>query len=127
MVRSPCCPRDIQESSPASQFESINSLALSLLYGPNVTSVHDYWKNHGYDYMDLVGKVMSLLFHMLSRFVIAFLPRSKGLLISWLQSPSQVISEPKRRKSVTASSFTLDLRFSDGAGCHDLRFLNAEF
>ena len=102
-------------------------MALSLLYGPNVTSVHDYWKNHGYDYMDLVGKVMSLLFHMLSRFVIAFLPRSKGLLISWLQSPSQVISEPKRRKSVTASSFTLDLRFSDGAGCHDLRFLNAEF
>ena len=48
-----------------------------------------------------VGKVMSLLFNMLSRFVIAFLPRSKYLLISWLQSPSAVILEPKKIKSVT--------------------------
>ena len=50
-----------------------------------------------------VGKVMSLLFNMLSRLVIAFLPRSKCLLISWLQSPSAVILEPKKRKSVTVS------------------------
>ena len=50
-----------------------------------------------------VGKVMSLLFNMLSRFVIAFLPRSKCLLISWLQSPSAVILEPKKIKSVTVS------------------------
>ena len=42
---SPCCPRDLQESSPAPQFESINSSALSLLYGPILTSIHDYWKN----------------------------------------------------------------------------------
>ena len=47
------------------------------------------------------GKVMSLLFNMLSRLVIAFLPRSKCLLISWLQSPSAVILEPKKIKSVT--------------------------
>ena len=50
-----------------------------------------------------VGKVMSLLFNMLSRFVIAFLPRSKHLLISWLRSPSAVILEPKKIKSVTVS------------------------
>ena len=50
-----------------------------------------------------VGKVMSLLFNMLSRFLIAFLPRSKHLLISWLQSPSAVILEPKKIKSVTVS------------------------
>ena len=50
-----------------------------------------------------VGKVMSLLFNMLSRLVIAFLPRSKCLLISWLQSPSAVIWEPKKTKSVTVS------------------------
>ena len=50
-----------------------------------------------------VGKVTSLLFNMLSRFVIAFLPRSKHLLISWLQWPSAVILEPKKRKSVTVS------------------------
>ena len=50
-----------------------------------------------------VGKVTSLLFNMPSRFVIAFLPRSKHLLISWLQSPSAVILEPKKIKSVTVS------------------------
>ena len=50
-----------------------------------------------------VGKIMSLLFNMLSRLVIAFLPRSKCLLISWLQSPSAVILEPNKIKSVTVS------------------------
>ena len=54
-----------------------------------------------------VCKVMSLLFNVLSRFVTAFLPRSKCLLISWLQSLSAVILEPKKRKSVTASTFSL--------------------
>ena len=49
-----------------------------------------------------VGKVTSLLFNLLSRFVKVFLPRSKGLLILWLQSPSAVIVEPKKIKSVTA-------------------------
>ena len=51
----------------------------------------------------IVGKVMSLLFDTLSRFVMAFLPRSKQFLISWLQSPSGVILEPKKIKSVTFS------------------------
>ena len=50
-----------------------------------------------------VGKVISLLFNILSRLIIVFLPRSKCLLISWLQSPSAVILEPKKRKSVTVS------------------------
>ena len=54
-----------------------------------------------------VGRVMSLLFNTLSRFVIAFLPRSNRLPISWLQSPPAVIFEPKKRKSVTASTFPL--------------------
>ena len=53
-----------------------------------------------------VGKVMSLVFNMLSRLVIVFLPRSKSLLISWLQSPSAVIWEPKKIKSVTVSIFS---------------------
>ena len=52
-----------------------------------------------------IGRVMSLLFNTLSRFVIAFLPRSKHFLISWLQSPSAVILEPKKMKSVTTSMF----------------------
>ena len=53
-----------------------------------------------------VGRVMSLLFNTLSRFIIAFLPRSNHLLISWLQSPSTVILEPKKRKSFTTSTFS---------------------
>ena len=47
------CPRDSQESSLAPQFESVNSSMLSLLYGPTLTSIHDYWKNHTFDYTDL--------------------------------------------------------------------------
>ena len=53
LVWSPCCPRDSQESSPALQLKSINSLALNLLYGPTLTSLHDYWNNHSFDYTDL--------------------------------------------------------------------------
>ena len=48
-VRSPCSPRDSQESSPTPQFKSINSLALNFLYSPNLISIHDYWKNHSFD------------------------------------------------------------------------------
>ena len=62
-----CRPRDSQESSPAPQFESINYLALSLLYGPTLTSVHDYWtKNIALPIPIFVSKVNSLLFNMLS-------------------------------------------------------------
>ena len=71
-----------------------------------------------------VGKVMSLLFNMLSRLVIAFLPRIKRLLISWLQSPSAVILEPQKVKS---HCFPIYLPWSDGTRCHDLSFLNVEF
>ena len=59
-----------------------------------------------------VGTVMSLLFNMSSRFVIAFLPRSKHLLISWLQSPSAMIVEPKKIRSVSASTFSCSLAFA---------------
>ena len=56
LVWSPCCPKDAQESSPAPQFESISSLVLSLPYGPTLTSVPDYRKNHSLDYTDLCQK-----------------------------------------------------------------------
>ena len=61
------------------------------------------WKNIGLTIWAFVGNVLSLLFNMMSRFVIAFLPRSKRLLISWLQSPSAVIFEPPKTKSATVS------------------------
>ena len=65
-----------------------------------------------------VGKVMSLLFNMLSRFVIVLLPRSKGLLISWLQSLSTVILEPKKIKPVTVSIVSPSI-------CHEVMGLDA--
>ena len=67
----------------------------------------------------LVSKVMSPLFNMLSRFVIAFLPRNKCLLISWLQSQNKVCH--------CFHCFPIYLPRSDGTGCHDLSFLNVEF
>ena len=53
LVGSPCSPRDSQEYSPISQFKSIGSSALSLLYTPTLTSIHFYWKNHSFDYTEL--------------------------------------------------------------------------
>ena len=84
-----------QDSSPTPPFKSISSSALSFLHSPTLKSIHDHWKNHSLDQMSFAGKVMSLLFNMLSRLVITFLPRSRCLLISWLQSPSAVILESK--------------------------------
>ena len=67
---------------------------------------------------NLVGKIMSLLFNMLSRLVVAFLPRNKCLLISWLQSPSEVILEPKKIKSLTVSIVSASI-------CHEVVGLDA--
>ena len=80
LVWSPCSPRDSQESSSTPQLKSINFSALSLLYGPTLTSIHDYGKTIALTRQNFVGKVMSLLFNMLSRLVIAFLPRSCSYL-----------------------------------------------
>ena len=75
-----------------------------------------------------VGKVMSLLFNILSRLVIAFLPRSKHLLISWLQSWSAVIFGAQENKVCHCfHCFPIYLPWSDGTRCHDLSFLNVEF
>ena len=73
-----------------------------------------------------VGKVMSLLFNMLSRLIIAFLFLFL-LLILWLQSPSAVILEPKKIVCYCFRCFPIYLLWSDGTRCHDLRFLNVEF
>ena len=74
-----------------------------------------------------VGKVMSLLFNMLSRLVITFLLRSKHLLILWLQSPSAVILElPQNKTWHCFHCFPIYLPWSDGTRCHDLNFLNVE-
>ena len=77
---------------------------LNFLYSPTLTFIHDYWKTIGLTRWTFVGRVMSLLYKTLSRSDIAFCPRSKSLLILWLQSPSAVILEhPPQKKSVTVS------------------------
>ena len=110
--------KGLTEFSPAPQLESVNSLALSLPYGPALTSIYDYWKTIDLTVQTVV-KVMSLLFNRLSRFAIAFLPRSpRSLLILWLQSPSAVILEPKKIKSVTVSILSPSI-------CHKVMGLDA--
>ena len=91
LVGSPCCPRDSQESSPTPQIKSTNSSMLSFSH-PYMTT----GKTIALTRQIFVVKVMSLPFNILSRLVIIFLPRSKCLLISWLQSLSAVILESKK-------------------------------
>ena len=74
-----------------------------------------------------VGKALSLFCNTLSRFVIAFLPRSKCLLSLWLQSPSAVILEPKGINGHYFHCFPIYFPWSDGTRSYDLRFLNVEF
>ena len=84
-------------------------------------------KTIGLTRQSFVSKAMSLLFNMLSRLFTGFLPRSKRLLISWLQLPSAVILEPPKIKSLTHSIVSTSICREDGTGCHDLSFLNVEF
>ena len=107
--------------------KSNDSSVLNFLYSPTLISIHDYWKTIALTRWTFTGKVMSLLFNMLSRFVTTFLPRSKRLLISWLQSLSAVILEPRKIVSNCFHYFPIYLPWSDGTRCHDLRFLNVDF
>ena len=101
---------------------------LSLLYGPTLTSIHDEGKTTGLTIPIFVGKMMSLLLNMLGSFSIAFLPKDKCLLISWLQSSSVVILEPKKIKCATVSTFLpIYLPWSNGTGHQNLSFLDVEF
>ena len=84
--------------------------------GLTLTSVHDHWKNHSFDYTELCRQSDVYLFNTLSRFAVAFLLRSKRLFISWLQSPSSVILEAQHCFCV----FPFCLPWSPGTGCHDL-------
>ena len=72
-------------------FQHHSLKALHLLYSPALTTVHDHWEEHSLDYMDLCWQSNVSAFQNTSRFVEAFLPRSKCLLVSWLQSPSTLI------------------------------------
>ena len=115
-------PMNIQEWFPLglTGWISLQSKGLSRVFSNTTVQKHQFFcaqlsllyilhlymttgKTKALDSQHIVGKVMSLLFNMLSTFVITFLPRSKRLLISWLQSPFAVILEPKKMKSLTVS------------------------
>ena len=116
-----CSPRDSQESSPAHQFESICSAFFM------VQLSHPYMTTGKMTRWTFVSSVISLLFDMLSRFVIAFLPRSKHLLILWLQSICSDFVAQENEIWHCFHCFPIYLPWSDGTGCHDLQFLNVEF
>ena len=128
LVGSLCSPRNSQESLPTPQFK-VSVLQCSAFFMVQLSYLYmTVGKTIALTIWTFVGKVMSLLLNMLSRFVIAFLPKSKHLLISWLQSLSTMMMETKKIKSVTLSSFSLST-------CHEvmrpddmkLAFLNVEF
>ena len=101
--------------------EGINSSTLSLLYGPILTSIHNYRKSQSFDYVDLHQQS-----DILSKFVMAFLPRSKGLC-GWLQSPSSDFGAQENKACHCFHCFLIYLLWSDGTRCHDLSFFNVEF
>ena len=140
-------PMNIQDRSPLglTSLISLQSKGLSRVFSNTTVQKHQFFgaqlssqsNSHIHTWLlektialtrqTVVGKVMSLLFNMLSRLVIAFLPRTKRLLISWLQSPSAVILEPKKIVSHCFYCFPIYLSWSNGTRCHDLSFLNVEF
>ena len=98
--------RTLQESSPAPQFEGINSLVLSLLCGPTLTSINDYWKNHSCDLYWSLSAKWYLCFLIFCIDLLQLSCQGATVLISWLQSPSAVIVESKKVKSVTVFTFS---------------------
>ena len=111
------------KSSPTPQFKSINSSLLSFLYSPTLPSIHDYWKTRALNRWTFVGKVVSLLFNMLSRLVITFLPSSKCLLI--FLAEVTICSDFGASKNIVAPCFhcfPIYLLWSGGTRCHDLFF-----
>ena len=105
--------RDSQESSPVPQFKSINSLVLQFLYGPTLTSVYDYWKNHRLTIWTSVSKAMSLLFNMMSRLV-SFSSKEQAPFNFTVSSQlSEMILEHKKIKSVTVFIFSQPI-------CHEM-------
>ena len=143
LVSASVLPMNIQDWFPLglTGLNSLRSKGLSKVFSNTTVQKHQFlsvqpslWSNshihtwllekkHRFDYWIFVGKIMSLFFNMLSRFVIAFLPRSKCLLISWLQSPSEA---QENKVCHCFYWFPIYFPWSDGTGCHDLSFLNVE-
>ena len=124
LLGSPCCPKDSKASSPTPQFKSIDFSVLGFLHSPTLTSIYDHWKNHSLDLTDLCGKAMSLLFNMLYRLVITFLPKSKPLNF---MAAITICSDSEAEKCKVGHCFhcfPIYFPWSDETRCHDLSFLS---
>ena len=124
----PLIPRDSQESSPASQLKNINSSSPRLFYGPALTSVHDCWKNHSFNYMDLYQKSDVSAFYYAVWVCHNF--SSKEQVSFNFMVLITVHSDFGAQENKVCHCFcclAIYLPWSDGTRCHDLSFLNVEF
>ena len=118
----------VQESSPASQFESINSLVLSLLYGPTLTSIHNCWKKHRFDSTDFCWQTDFSAFQYVAYICHSF--SSKKQASFNFMATVTIFSDFGDQENKICHFFHLFpiyLPQSDGTGCHDISFLNVEF
>ena len=88
--------KELSRAFSSTTIQKYQFFSILLLYGPTLTSLYNYWKNHNVDYTHLCQQSDVSVFNMLSRFVIAFLPKNKYLLISWMQSLFTVIWSPRK-------------------------------
>ena len=106
---SPCCPRDLQESSPAQQFQGFNSLSLCFLYGPAPTTILDHWEDHILDHTNLCWQSnVSALQHTV--WACQHFPAKKQLPSAIMAAVALHSDLPTKRKSVTASTFSPSVR-----------------
>ena len=112
---------DSQESSPTPQFESINSLVFSL-YSPTLTSVHNYWKNHSFEYMDFAGKMMSLLFNTL--LVCHSYSFKEQVSFNFMAAGTVCLHFEAQENEIwhCCHIFPIYLPWSDRTRCHDLKW-----
>ena len=113
----------LQHHSLKASILQCSAFFITQLSHPHMTT----WKTIALTRWTFVGKVMSLLFNMLSRFVIAFLPRSVSFNFMAAVTICSDFGAPKNKVSHCSHCFCIYLPWSDGTGCHDLSFLNAEF
>ena len=127
-VWSPWSPRDSQESSPTLQFKSINTLVLSLLYGPTLTSIHDYWKNHSLEYTNLCQQSDVSAFQYAVYVCHSF--ASKEQVSFNFMAVVTICSDfgaHGKKFCHCFHCFPIYLLWNDGTRCHDLHFLNVDF
>ena len=123
-VWSPWCPSHSQESSSASQFESINTSVLCFLHGSTLTSIHDYWKNHSFEYIEHYQQNDVSAFNTVSSFVINSFQGATSFNVIAAVTISNDFGVLENKICHCFHCLPFYLLWSDGTGCHDFSFLN---